>query len=383
MVSLIHLTEFATTLGMFGWGFVYGFSWIWTLCCIAFMAIFYNLYGRVWIEDNVQFNMAYVKIIILVSAVCSWYLISGFSAVWLLCAIYAALGCYSAIDFLCNYKEREHKRRADNITRIATAEQLEKQILEGTVTGIHDGKYLIVPRHKKYARFYALCAAWYGQLESCLGGNLEEMERLNTKHPVGTCELSYKIAGNCYFWKKALTLKITHYDNYQQALQASRSSNASLEELYHLAYALESEEKVFKNSYPEQFAHEEKLRKACKDRYSKRLSEGARASMERLEATKQQSPPPPTDEKKYKSFGVMDMAIFYNVGKQVGKSGEASLGVVDGWMLREMRNQISQMSPDDQQHAQNTFLAGLAEASGNNKLKQAVMFDSVFKSIFG
>ncbi len=79
----------------------------------------------------------------------------------------------------------------------------------------------------------------------------------------------------------------------------------------------------------------------------------------------------------------MDMAIFYNVGKQVGKSGEASLGVVDGWMLREMRNQISQMSPDDQQHAQNTFLAGLAEASGNNKLKQAVMFDSVFKSIFG
>ena len=189
-----------------------------------------------------------------------------------------------------------------------------------------------------------------------------------------------------------MSLKIVQYDSYEQALQTSRH-DLSLKEIYTLAYAFEAEEEIFKASYPEQFAYEEKLRKEhfghWREMSRRSIEETSRRNKEKWEKRDRSKPlaakaeNAPAQKKEYKSFGVMDMAIFYNVGKKVGESGAASLGVVDGWMLREMRNQISQMSPDDQQHAQNTFLAGLAETSGNNKLKQAVMFDSVFKSIFG
>lgn len=402
--KIAYLTKLTITLGMFGWGFVYGFAWTWLLCGIIFITVslFCPLDIYDWYDYNDELKEPLFSVFVLVPIVCYWYLISGFSATWFLCAIYTALKCYFDIESLMSYKKWEREDIACREKKIAAANQLERQILDGTVTDVlypslGVGSQKIVPRHKKYARYYALCAVWgeYLKPQRVLSFKEEEQRERMTKilrkrHPVGLLGVERDLQGSLL--GQAMSLKIVQYDSYEQALQTSRH-DLSLKEIYTLAYAFEAEEEIFKASYPEQFAYEEKLRKEhfghWREMSRRSIEETSRRNKEKWEKRDRSKPlaakaeNAPAQKKEYKSFGVMDMAIFYNVGKKVGESGAASLGVVDGWMLREMRNQISQMSPDDQQHAQNTFLAGLAETSGNNKLKQAVMFDSVFKSIFG
>ncbi len=274
MASAVYFIELAIELGVFGWGAIYGFSWTWLIfgisCGVTILIIKNQLHA--WGSISTEF----IKIFFLVATLCVWYFALEASSAWTLCVAYLIIRGYFTIDYMwpeVKYKIKEKKNVAK---RIEVAIRSEKQILDGTLTKLLGGEaFLVLPRHKKYSRYLALREAWAIYICSIPNGppdfcaELKDNARHNydllcNKYQKGKSGLEYILSHHFWPCKQALSLNIQKYDDYSQAQRASLSNDASLVELYTLAYAFESEEKAYRLATPEQYARDEVQIKAFK-----------------------------------------------------------------------------------------------------------------------